>query len=63
MIQPKRSESVPPVHQCPVCHRPQTKLRRRLSETTQGSTIYVCARAGECAVGVNLTKVETWVAV
>ena len=63
MMQVKRNESAPPVHQCPVCHRPQTKLRRRLSETTQGSTIYVCARSGECSVGVNLTKVDTWVAV
>ena len=57
------SESPPPLHQCPVCHRPQTKLQRRLSETKNGSTIYVCPRAGECSVGVNLTKLDTWVAV
>jgi hypothetical protein len=63
MMQPKRTEITPRAHECPVCHYPQTKLRRRLSETTQGSTIYVCARVGECAVGVNLTKVDTWVAV
>jgi hypothetical protein len=50
-------------HQCPVCHRPQTRLQRRLSETKNGSTIYVCPRAGECSVGVNLTKLDTWVAV
>ena len=50
-------------HQCPVCHRPQTRLQRRLSETKNGSTIYVCPRTGECSVGVNLTKMETWVAV
>jgi hypothetical protein len=50
-------------HQCPVCHLPQTRLQRRLSETKNGSTIYVCPRAGECSIGVNLTKLETWVAV
>ena len=50
-------------HQCPACHQPQTRLKRRLSETTNGSTIYVCPRAGECSVGVSLTKLDTWVAV
>ena len=32
-------------------------------ENTHGSTIYVCARSGDCSVGVNLAKVETWVVV
>jgi hypothetical protein len=63
MSQLKRNDAPPPAHQCPVCHQPQTKLRRRLGEKTLGSTIYVCARLGECSVAVNLTKVETWVAV
>ena len=63
MIQPKRSDAPPPVHQCPVCHHPQTKIQRRLGENTHGSTIYVCARSGDCSVGVNLAKVETWVVV
>ena len=64
MLQPKRNVTPPPpVHRCPVCQYPQTKIARRLSETTRGSTIYVCARAGDCSVGVNLTKVETWVVV
>ena len=49
--------------QCPVCHQPQTKLQRRLSETKNGSTIYVCPRTGECSVGVDLSKLDTWVAV
>jgi hypothetical protein len=53
----------PVVHQCPVCHFPQTKIQRKLDGERHGATIYVCARAGECAVGLNLTKVETWVAV
>jgi hypothetical protein len=60
MAQPKRSEIVPAVHQCPVCHHPQTRIHRRLGENTHGSTVYVCARAGECIIGVNLAKVETW---
>lgn len=63
MIQPKRPEPVLPVHRCPVCHHPQTKIQRRLGGTSRGATIYVCARAGECTVGMNLSKVDTWVAV
>ena len=63
MMQPKRADNPATPHQCPVCHHPQTKLKRRLGETTHGSTIYVCARAGDCSIGVNLTKVDTWVAV
>lgn len=49
-------------HQCPVCHLPQTKIRRILGEAKYGSTNYVCSRA-ECALGIDLTKLETWIAV
>ena len=63
MMQPKRNDHPPAVHHCPVCHHPQTKIQRRLSGTTNGSTIYVCARNGECSIGINLSKVDTWVAV
>ena len=63
MTQLKRKEPEPSVHRCPVCQHPQTKIQRRLNGTTRGSTIYVCARAGECSVGMNLSKVETWVSV
>jgi hypothetical protein len=59
----KRSDTPTPARQCPVCHHPQTKLQRRLNDVARGSTIYMCTRAGECSVGINLTKVETWVAV
>ena len=62
-MQPKRKDSAPSVHDCPVCHRPQTKIQRRVGSATGGSTIYVCARAGECIVGVNLSKIDNWVAV
>jgi ssDNA-binding Zn-finger/Zn-ribbon topoisomerase 1 len=63
MTQFKRSEPPPPAHQCPVCRHPQIKLQRRLTANTNGSTIYVCSRWEECSVGVNLTKVDTWVVV
>lgn len=62
-MQPKRKEPVSSIRECPVCHQPQTKIQRRLGGTASGSTVYVCARAGECSVGINLSKVDTWVAV
>jgi hypothetical protein len=48
--------------QCPVCQFPQTKIRRVLSEGRYGSTNYVCSRP-ECALGLDLSKLVTWVAV
>jgi len=42
------------VHLCPVCHRPQTKIQRKLGNDQHGATNYVCARS-ECVVGINLT--------
>lgn len=63
MVNSKTSLSRPvAVHQCPVCHQPQTKIQRRLSDDRHGSTSFVCTRT-ECVVGVNLTQVATWVAV
>lgn len=53
----------PLVHQCPVCGHPQTKIQRKLADDKpRGSTTYVCART-DCAVGINLALVDTWVAV
>jgi hypothetical protein len=63
MMPSKRSEQPSPSRQCPVCHHPQIKLQRRLTATTNGSTIYVCSRWEECSIGVNLSKVDTWVVV
>jgi hypothetical protein len=63
MMPPKRKDSVPSVHDCPVCHHPQTKIQRRVGAATRGSTIYVCARVGECIVGINLSKIDNWVPV
>jgi len=48
-------------HECPVCHHPQVKIQRRLDSGKMGATNYVCSRAGECVIGMNLTNVETWV--
>lgn len=53
----------PIVHQCPVCQCPQTKIQRKLDGERRGATSYVCARTGECAIAINLSKLETWVAV
>ena len=52
----------PAVHQCPVCHFPQTKIQRILGEGKYGSISYVCSRA-ECSVGLDLSKIDTWSAV
>jgi hypothetical protein len=57
-----RSLPRPVVHHCPVCQQPQTKIQRRLGESTHGSTNFVCTRT-ECAIGINLAQVKTWVAV
>jgi hypothetical protein len=63
MISAKRPEPPLAAHQCPACHHPQMKLQRRLGGTTNGSTIYVCPRWADCSIGVNVTKIDTWVAV
>jgi hypothetical protein len=52
----------PVAHDCPVCHLPQTKIQRKLTGDKHGAMNYVCARV-ECPVGINLAKVENWVAV
>ena len=58
----KQKPPAPPaLHQCPSCHEPQTRIRRVLSAGKFGSTNFVCTRL-ECALGIDLTKVDTWVA-
>jgi hypothetical protein len=63
MVQPKgiARPHLPP--ECPVCRHPQTKVQRRLTASRNGSTMYVCTRVGQCSVGMNLNKIDTWVAV
>jgi hypothetical protein len=63
MTQPKANDRPPVVHKCPICEHAQTKIQRRLSGHTTGSIVYVCARAGQCSLGMDLSKVDTWVAV
>jgi hypothetical protein len=53
----------PPVHECPACHQPQTKIQRKLGEERLGSVCYVCSRVGECSLALDLRNIETWVAV
>ena len=52
----------PATHRCPICQCPQTKIQRILGDGKYGSTSYVCSRL-ECSVGLDLSKIETWVAV
>jgi hypothetical protein len=63
MMKAKTADRPPILHQCPVCQQPQTKIQRRLNGEANGSTVYVCARAGQCSIGINLSQVDTWVAV
>jgi hypothetical protein len=51
------------LHECPVCHCPQTKIQRKLTGEKHGATNYVCSRSGDCVLGINLANVSTWVAV
>lgn len=60
---PSKGNDRPRHPECPVCHHPQTKVQRRLTATTNGVTTYVCTRVGQCSVGMNLNKMDTWVAV
>jgi len=62
-MQPPRKSPVPTLHVCPVCGHPQTKIQRVLGSVTRGSTTFICARAGDCSVGVSLSKIANWVAV
>lgn len=63
MAQSKRNEHPQLRPECPVCHHPLTRVQRRLTETMNGSTSYICTRVGQCSVGMNLNKMDTWVAV
>jgi hypothetical protein len=62
-MQPPRKDPVPAPHLCPVCGHKQTKIQRLVGSGTRGSTTFICRRAGECSVGVSLTKIANWVAV
>jgi len=63
MLQRKGNSPPQSAPQCPVCRHPLTKVQRRLTTTMKGSMMYICTRTGQCSVGMNLSKMETWVAV
>ena len=52
---------VSPVHQCPSCHQPQTKIKRVLGDGKFGSSNFVCSHR-ECVLAIDVSKLETWVA-
>jgi hypothetical protein len=58
----KKLGTRPIAHHCPACQFPQTKIQRVLGEGKYGSTNYVCSRI-ECVIGIDLSKLPTWVAV
>jgi len=62
-MQSPRKVPAPALHLCPVCGRPQTKIQRVVGSVAGGSTSYVCARAGDCTIGINLNQIANWVAV
>jgi hypothetical protein len=62
-MQQPRKNPAPALHLCPVCGHPQTKIQRLVGSVARGSTTFICARAGDCSIGVSLSKVENWVAV
>ncbi len=51
---------VPAAHQCPSCRQPQTRIKRVLGDGKFGSSNFICSRM-ECALGVDLSKLQTWV--
>jgi hypothetical protein len=64
MTNPKPKPIRTVLHDCPICSRPQVKIQRKLDNGNLGSTTnYVCPRAGDCALGIDLTNVTTWVVV
>ena len=57
-----KAPAPPATHLCPVCRCPQTKIQRILGEGKFGSVSYVCSR-GDCSVGLDLSKIDTWATV
>jgi hypothetical protein len=62
-MQPQRKAPVPAVHLCPVCGHKQTKIQRLVGAVPRGSTAFICARAGDCSVGISVSKIANWVEV
>jgi hypothetical protein len=62
-MQQLHKNRAPVLHLCPVCGHPQTKIQRLVGSVARGSTAFICARAGECSIGVSLSKIANWVEV
>ena len=62
-MQPPRKDPAPAVHLCPVCGHKQTKIQRLVGSVPRGATAFICARAGECSVGMSVSRIANWVAV
>jgi hypothetical protein len=58
----RNSAMPPPLRRCPVCHHPQTKVQRKLHDGKYGAPNYVCSRVNTCVLGIDLSKVDNWVA-
>lgn len=52
----------PATRLCSSCQLPQTKIQRVLDKGQLGAITYVCSRPA-CSLGIDLSKLETWVAV
>lgn len=52
----------PALRLCSSCHLPQTKIQRVLGSGKLGSISYVCSRP-TCSLSIDLSKLDTWVAV
>jgi hypothetical protein len=50
----------PAEHQCPRCQQPQMKIKRVPGDGRPGASSFVCSRL-ECALGIDVSKLETWV--
>ena len=61
MVSKQKLPARPVLHHCPSCQEPQTRIKRVLGEGRFGSTNFVCTRM-ECALGIDMSKVDTWVA-
>lgn len=57
-----KQPAAPALHLCSSCHLPQTKIQRVLGSGKLGSISYVCSRP-PCSLSVDVSKLETWVAV
>ena len=61
IVSDQKLPAVAALHQCPSCHHPQTKIKRVLAGGKFGSSNFVCSRL-ECALAIDVSKLETWVA-